>query len=205
MAQDNLSQLGRNLNTDKKDVNHVTRRIAENFPLVERTRDEMGHGFPFHSEFYVYTTNHKHTVLLDLKLNDFFDPNSLVSYTNIPITFPTDGSLGVWYPLAYFGDLNFETGSSYSVIFTKISTGSFSMSFKVSHNLGEVDVTGLVTITTGEILVPLTYSNLVSPPTLIIKDVYVWGRVDSLSGTLALTAATLFENGYLYTPRKISV
>jgi hypothetical protein len=200
MAGDNLIQLGKTFKRTQDDIQFVTRRVSENFPMIERVRDEVAADFAFRQEFYIYH-DRGHSVHMSLYFFEEFEYKTIVYHTEVPHTF-TVGDIGIWLPLVYLGDLNFE-GHNYSTIFSYSSTGTFDISFKVSFDTGEVDVTDVTTVGTSEFLVPLDYSNLVSPPDLIIDDVYVMGRLNSLSGTLLISAATNFQDTALYSPHKI--
>lgn len=203
MATDNLIQLGGSLAKTHKDVSHTTRRVAENFPMLERTRDEIAADFTFYQEFYIYHDK-KHLVLLNLIFEEEFEFNPLVFHIDVPKTFTTD-DIGVWVPVGWLGDLNFDGGFNYSEILSYTSSGSFTMDFKVVWELGAVDVSSLVTYGINEAIIPLNYVNLLDPPATIMKNVYVYGMLTSLSGTLYVSAATYFQNNFVYSPRLIGV
>lgn len=203
MASDNLTQLGRRLNVDKRSIDYVTRRIAENFPMIERTRDELAKDFAFYQEFYIYHET-PHHVTISLFFQEEFLYNAVPYHLEVPHTFTTD-DIGAWIPLGFLGDLNYEAMLDYLLILSYTSTGSFDMTFKASFDSGEVDITSSVTFSTNEIFVPLRYSELVSPPDTVLKGMYVYGKLNSLSGTLYISASTPFYNNSVYSPRIIGI
>lgn len=216
MATDNLSQLGKTLKRTQDELVFTERRIAENIPEIERLRDQFGITFPFIQEFWIYSEPRKHSAWISLRFYEPFDPNAAVFTVDIPIAITQTGlsvglagkvgSQDIWYPLAYFGDLNFA-GADYSVVFDIQTYLTNTSEYKVSFREGEVNVTDITTIGSSTILVPVTAAKLLIPPNLIIHDVYVYGKVTSVdvSGWLYYETATLFRDGYLYSPRLIDI
>lgn len=216
MARDNLNQLGKSLKNTQDKINFSQRRVAENFPKIERMRDHIGMGTNYKMEFQ---EDGYGSIRLTLIINDDFDPNAVRLFSSdVPLTISQTGlsigktgklgSEGNWYPLCYMGDLSFESGEDYSAVFGIETYGTFTQSYKVSFTEGEVDVTGVTTITSTTVSVPMTFSNLVSPPNIVIHDVYVYGRMTSASAAAWIyysTATRLREGFILYTPRYITV
>jgi hypothetical protein len=64
MGYDSLVQVGTALQKDKESINHVTIRVSENLPIIEKTRDRVGALYTFRMEFYTYTE--KPSVSLDI-------------------------------------------------------------------------------------------------------------------------------------------
>ena len=215
MATDNLNQLGKALRKNKDESSNNTRRIALNFPLVERKRDFFGLTRPYRMEFFSFNTKQE-SFHLNIKFLEIFDPNAVPSIATIPITITETGNSvgetgavgiqGIWYPLVYLGDLNFSWGSDYSVIFdiTTYLTGTYE--HKIVFDGGGVDLTSVTTITSTTITVPIVQSNVISPPNTILTNAYIYGRVTGLAtaGWLHYDAATIFQDDLIvYTPRVI--
>jgi hypothetical protein len=55
MGYDSLIQVGKDLKEHKDSVEHITRRVAENFPVIEKSLDNLGTLYTFRMEFYTYT------------------------------------------------------------------------------------------------------------------------------------------------------
>lgn len=214
MATDNLNQLGKALKKYTNTIDASTRRVAENFPQIERLRDVIGTVGSYVMEFKTY--KREANVSLNLFFQEVFDEHLVALITKMPLTItqtglsiglPGDvGAQNVWYPIAYLGDLNFELGS-YSVVFTYTQSGTGTFDYKVSFDLGEKIVTPVVVTTGTTITVPLVEANIVSPPTRIIHGVYIYALASSMSVASWLHYATsaIYLNGQPYTPRVIGI
>jgi hypothetical protein len=214
MATDNLTQLGKKLRKTNKEIEHSTRRVSENFFLVESLRDVIGSIGSYLMEFKTYQKNNN--VHLNLFFEEVFDEGAIADITKLPITITDTGlSIGmegnvgaenIWYPLVYLGDLNFQVGS-YSVILNYTKSGTLTQEFKISHDLGEVILTPVVTIGGSTVTIPIVESNVVSPPTRIIHDVYIYGLITGISvaGWIHYSTAEIYLNGQPYEVRQIGI
>lgn len=217
MATDNLTQLGRTLRKTKNNINHSSRRISENFPLLEALRDAVSPIVPFRMEFDIYQVFTGH-VSLSLKFLEEFDVNAGINLSRLPLSitdvgvsigYPGEvGIEGVWYPLVKMGDLNFLASSSYTVVFDIVTYGTGTYQHKIVFDGGGVNLTGSTIITSTQITVTVEQSNVISPPNTIMKDAYIYGLVTGFSpaGWLHYSSVTIYDaNGLLYTPRLIGV
>lgn len=80
---DSLNQMGKGLRKTSKTSEHSTRRVAENFPYLERKADQVIFDKPFKMEFNL--TDHPHSVFLNLYLR----PPSSCFRCNILYASPT--------------------------------------------------------------------------------------------------------------------
>ena len=215
MATDNLSQLGRNLKNTKDNIKYVTRRVAENFPLVETLRDTVGILLPYKLEFYTFK-NTRNQVNLTINIQEQFKTDAVTDLSLMPLTITQTGiSVGlpgtvgiqnVWYPLVALRDLNFLASSSYKVVFDISTYGTGSYFHKIVFEDGGVDLTSVTTITGSQITVNITQANVISPPKTTMYDAYIYGLVSGFSaaGWLHYSAATIFDMyNIVYTPRII--
>lgn len=61
---DNFKQVGKQLRGNKKETETNSRRIAENFPLIERKVDHLVYNYPYEMDFNL--SDHPHSVKLNL-------------------------------------------------------------------------------------------------------------------------------------------
>ncbi len=214
MASDNLSQLGKILQGNRQETGFNTRRVSLLFPLIERLRDFVGSTRPYRMEFYMYNQDHE-SITLNMNFFEVFDQNAIADITTIPITISETGNgvgleggvgiEGVWYPLIFLGDLNFEWDAEYTVVLDISTYGTGTYQHKIVFDGGGVDLTDESTITSTQITIPIVRSNVISPPNTILTNAYIYGRALSLSaaGWLHYDSATIYQDGVLYAPRII--
>lgn len=66
MIIDDLIQLGKEFDQDKKDTKHATNRVTKYEPIVEKCMDNVGMLYTYSMEFYTYGDSF--TVSLDIKI-----------------------------------------------------------------------------------------------------------------------------------------
>jgi hypothetical protein len=215
MARDNLNQIGKIFKGNQDKVRFVTRRIAENYPAVERSLDVVGVEFPYSLEFLLYKKPYKpNLVLLNLDINEVFDPNAVALSLDVPITISATGlgvgndgkvgAQGVWYSLAYLGDLNFILGDEFSVVIEFTTQGTNVSAFKIVFDEGAVDLTNQTVITSTTATIPITGPDVLNTGQTIIHNAYIYSKVlsfGSASDWVYYTAYTVFKNGLVYLPR----
>jgi len=65
MGYDSLVQIGTGLRKTQDGIKHITNRVSENLPIIEKTLDRLGTLYTFKMEFYTYTD--RPVVILDIK------------------------------------------------------------------------------------------------------------------------------------------
>jgi hypothetical protein len=70
MGYDSLVQVGKDLQKSQEDIKHVTNRVSENLPIIEKSLDRIGTLYTFRMEFYTYTS--RPAVLLDIDFSPKF-------------------------------------------------------------------------------------------------------------------------------------
>jgi len=65
MGYDSLVQIGTGLGKTQDNIKHITKRVSENLPIIEKTLDRLGTLYTFKMEFYTYTD--RPVVILDIK------------------------------------------------------------------------------------------------------------------------------------------
>lgn len=215
MAADNLNQLGKGLKSNQDEVRFSTRRIAENYPAVERSLDIVARTFSYFLEFYLYKEREtSNSVLLHLDVNEIFDATAVQPLLDVPITISATGndvgndgnvgSQGVWYSLAYLGDLNFITGDEFSVILEFTTQGTYDAAYKIVFEEGAVDLTNNTIVAANTATVPITGLDVLNTGQTMIHAAYIYSKVlffGSISDWIYYTAYTVLKNGFVYLPR----
>lgn len=214
MASDNLNELGKIFRGNRKDTDASTRRYSENYPMIETIREELDPNFPFLMEFFTYKET-PNQVFLDFIVLEEFDPDAkfdfsyipvVITQTGLPIPFEFNeaqvGLEGSWYPLVQLRDINFLVTSSLSVVFDIQKSGTMTLEHKIVFDTGGVDLTGVTTIGSTTITVPIVKGQVTGGNEVL--DAYIYGRITSMSvaGYIYYSAATVFDQfGRIYTPK----